>query len=164
MVAKLISVIAVAFALIACTETGEYTTTPGECYHGTIKSSDFIRAGFDSDVKLWMTLDVNSLSQGIEGNTTLTTSDGTFKNSVVVQMAQLQHDSLSLFTFPGGQVRSYLGYSKPASGLPVTTVISLMEHGDVEVRLMRPDLDESDDDTSLFGVFRLVLRDGCSEE
>lgn len=164
MLTKILFVVTVALSLTACTDTNEYTTSPGECYHGKIKSSDFIRSGFKSDVKLWMTLDVDSLAQGIAGNTKLTTSDGAFMDAPVLQMPQLQHDSLSLFSFPGGQVRSYLGYAKPSEGLPATVVISLMEHGDVEVRLMRPDLDDDDDDHSLFAVFRLVLQDGCSVE
>ncbi|MCP4599626.1 MAG: hypothetical protein GY847_03645 [Proteobacteria bacterium] len=150
----------------ACTNIGDYSTGHGECYEGSIVRAEYVRSeAFDPEVRLELTLDANSLGQGKEG-ATITTNDGTFDRAPVSQMTQLAHDSLSLLQFPGGRVRNYLAHASPSNGSPATIVISLMENDEVEVRILRPDLMPDDsDDSSLFGVFRLVRReeDDCDE-
>ena len=57
---------------------------------------------------------------------------------------------------------NYLAYAQPTRGFAATVVISLMENEEVEVRILRPDDDLDDqEDTAIFGVFRLGLVKGC---
>ncbi len=159
----LLGVIGIVIGAGACTNVGEYSTAPGECYVGKIVNSDFVRSDtLNPDIELIMTLDADALGRGEEG-ATFTTSDGIFHNTPVRQMTELAHDSLSLLQFPGGRVRNYLAHASPTTGSPATIVISLMENNEIEVRVLRPDLDPDDgEDTALFGVFGLVRKDECS--
>ncbi len=148
----------------ACTDVGDYSTNHGECYEGGIIAAEFVRSKktFRDDLRLELTLDADALGSGKEG-ATITTNDGTFNRAPVSQMTQLVHDSLSLLQFPDGRMRNYLANALPNDGSPATVVISLMENDEVEVRIMRPDLTPYDnEDSSLFGVFRLIRKDGCS--
>ncbi len=109
-----------------------------------------------------MILDTGALGSG-EPGTTISTSEYVFYDSDVIQMDQLSHDSLSMFQFPTGRVRNYLAYAQPVSGSPATVIVSLMENLDVEVRILRPDEDPDDgEDTSLFGVYRLIRKKDCA--
>ncbi|MCP4675881.1 MAG: hypothetical protein GY854_10315 [Deltaproteobacteria bacterium] len=156
---------ALAAAVAACTNIGDFSTDENECYEGQIVEVQYVRSKtLDAETVMTMTLDSNALGQGDEG-ATITTDDGTFNGSKVSQMEQLTHDSLSMLQFPGGRVRNYLAYARPTRGSPATIVISLMENDEVEVRVMRPDFDANDnEDSSLFGVFRLVRKELCSVE
>jgi hypothetical protein len=151
------------FFVSSCSaRVSEFATEPGECYFGSIVRDDFVRTGFRPDARLWLTLDTTGLSEATESAVVLSTSDGVFDASPAQTMPQLRHDSLSLFDFPGGRVRSFLAYARVEQGPMATVVISLMENGQVEVRIMRPDTDPVDDlDDALFGVFRLNLDEGC---
>lgn len=140
----------------------EFATEPGECYTGTIVKDEFVRAGFSSGARMWLSLDPEALSDAIAGAIVLSTSDQVFLAAPGETMPQLRHDSLSLLDFPGGRVRNYLAYARPTEGEAASVVLSLMENGRVEVRVMRPDSNAQDDlDDSLFGVFRLDIDDGC---
>jgi hypothetical protein len=149
----------------ACANVGDFSTDPGECYEGKIIAAEYIRSDtFPENLSLTMTLDADGLGQGKEGAVIAThDSPRTFDNAPVTQMTELSHDSLSMLQFPGGRVRNYLAYAQPSQGQVATIVISLMENDEVEVRIMRPDLvPDGGEDTSLFGVFRLVRKEGCA--
>ncbi len=152
-----------AATLGACTNVGDFSTIEDECYEGQIVGVQYVRSKtLDAETVMTMTLDSDALGQGNEG-ATITTDDGTFNNSKVSQMEQLTHDSLSMLQFPGGRVRNYLAYTQPTIGPPATIIISLMENDEVEVRVMRPDFNDNDnEDSTLFGVFRLVRKELCS--
>jgi len=155
----------------SCQDVGSFTTQPGECYRGSIVNASFVRAGFEEDTRLSMTFDTSALADGRGPAGVMWSSDGRFTASAIGQMSQLAHDSLSQFQFPGGRIRNYLLNVVAADGVPATVVISLMENGLVEARIMRPEMDicppgeegcaspESYD--ALFGVFRLEIDGSC---
>jgi len=155
----------------ACTNIGDFSTGTGECYRGEIVDASFVRTGFEAGTQLSMTLDTNALGDGQGSAGVIWTSDGRFTASSISQMAELAHDSLSQFQFPGGRVRNYLVYVVAADKVPAMLVISLMENGIVEARLMRQAMTVcplGEDDCAspvtfepLFGLFRLDIDDTC---
>ena len=160
---KPVVVLTMAFGLLAvsagCENLSEYSTDAGSCYVGDIIDADFVRSGaFDAKVHITMSLDVDALSSGAANGAVITTSDRQFVNAPVRQMLELTRDSLSLLDFPGGRVRSYLAFAPDTAGRMVNVVISLMENGNIETRIFRPSLSESD---ALFGVFRLEKNELC---
>lgn len=161
----------VCLLLWGCTDVGSFTTSPGECYKGKIVDAEFVRTGFNPDITLSLTLNTDSLADGRGSAGMMWTSDQTFIAATVSQMEELAHDSLSQFQFPGGRIRNYLVYTMPTDGVAAMVVISLMENQQVEVRVMRPEVDpcattedgECDETVTepLFGVFRLDLDESC---
>ncbi len=148
--------------VLGCDDVGDFSTKSGECYRGEIGRAEYVRSeSFQPDSELTLVLDADALGRGSIG-TTISTNNGIFDKTPVTQMAELSHDSLSMLQFPGGRVHNYLAYARPDSGSPATVVISLMENKEVEVRILRPDLEPEDqEDTALFGIFKLVRKEGC---
>lgn len=145
---------------IACDSMSDYSTKDDTCYAGSIIDADFVRLGaFNAGVKMKMSLDVNALAKGNRTGAIISTDDGLFSGSPVKQMLELTRDSLSLLHFPGGRNRNYLAYAPDKDGNVANVIISLMENGDVEVRIFRPTIDQAD---ALFGVFRLVHKEKCT--
>jgi len=155
----------------SCMDVGSFTTHPGECYRGQIVSASFVRTGFEEGTVLSLTFDTSALADGRGVAGVMWTSDGRFTASSLRQMEELAHDSLSQFQFPGGRVRNYLLNVVPADGVPAIVVISLMENGLVEGRILRPAMQicaPGDDDCAspesydaMFGVFRLDIDGTC---
>jgi hypothetical protein len=146
--------------LFGCDSLSDYSTTADSCYVGSIIDADFVRSGsFDADVRLTMSLDVNALAVGDKRGAVITTNDGLFVNAPVKQMSAVTLDVISQLRFPGGRTRNYLAYAPDREGQLANVVISLMENGDVEVRIFRPSINSDD---ALFGVFRLRLKEGCN--
>lgn len=144
----------------ACDSISDYSTKENTCYAGSIIDADFVRLGaFDAGVKMKMSLDVDALAKGNRTGAVITTDDGLFSDSPVKQMLELTRDSLSLLYFPGGRNRNYLAYAPDKDGNVANVVISLMENGDVEVRIFRATVDQAN---ALFGVFRLVHKENCT--
>lgn len=163
---------AAALLSCACTDIGDFTTRLGECYRGEVVGASFVRTGFDAGTRLSMTLDTNALADGQGSAGVMWTSDGRFAATSFAQMRELAHDSLSQFNFPGGRLRNYLVYAVATDGVPAMVVISLMENGLVEVRIMRQEmsvcpLGETGCPSPvtfepLFGLFRLDIDDTCT--
>jgi hypothetical protein len=164
--------LAIAVVLSAsCTDVGSFTTQPGECYRGQVVTASFVRTGFEEGTLLSLTFDTSALADGLGEAGVMWTSDGRFAASSLRQMEQLAHDSLSQFQFPGGRIRNYLFNVIPADGVPAIVVVSLMENGLVEARILRPAMQicpPGDDGCAspvsydaLFGVFRLDLDESC---
>jgi hypothetical protein len=145
-----------------CTDLGSFSTQPGECYRGNVVAAEFVRHGFEQSTQLRLTLDVSALADGRGMAGAIWTNDGRFLGAPVSQMEQLAHDSLSLFQFPGGRVRNFLAHATATDGSPATLVISLMEDGKVEVRVIRHGSEDDRSIPSLFGVFRLSLDEQCN--
>jgi hypothetical protein len=150
-----------AVGLLGCRDLSRFTSGEG-VYEGTIASGTFVRTGIGDDVRMCVTLDTERL-QDAPG--TITTSDGRFKNTPLRPIPQLWHDPMSTLSFGSGRERNLLYVAAPidtaAPGGPialhpgsadVTVVVSLMQSGNVEVRLMRG---ASPAPASLFGVFDL---------
>jgi hypothetical protein len=142
-----------------CDGLNDFSTEAGECYEGDIIDAEFVRSGsFEAGVTLSLSLDVAALDEAETEGAWLTTNDGLFIQAPVKQMRALSLDQLSLLSFPNGRVKSYLAYAPDINGILVNVIISLMENGDVEVRLFRPD---PDPEASLFGVFRVTRKKDC---
>ncbi len=162
-------------AALGCNSVGDFSTGPDECYEGPIVTADYVRSSSLSVLTtLTLTLNTGALSECridaesedaessiCEPGAHITTNDEprTFDNAPVRAIKQVPHDSISLLQFPGGRIRNYVAYAYPTEGPAATVVISLMENDEVEVRIMRPPGYEEFPD--LFGVFRLVRKEGC---
>jgi hypothetical protein len=153
---------ALAAVLLGCDNLNDYSTKHGECYRGEIVDAKFVRSEhFEAGVTMLLTLDVDAFNDGAGVGAFITTDDGQFAGAAVRQMEELTRDQLSLLSFPSGRVRSYLAFAPASDGRVVNVVVSLMENGDVEVRVFRP---EADPDRSLFGVFRLTRKKQCDSQ
>jgi hypothetical protein len=160
-----IVVLLVPLAVSGCRDVTRYSST-GDHYEGAVASALFVRTGFDPSTKLCLTLDASSLEQ-TPG--TLTSSDGRFHATPLRPMPQVWHDPLSTFTFGEGRVQNMIYVATPIADADalgdVTAVVSLMQTGDVEVRMFRsaPPIDAGEGGASLFGVFSLSRTAGaCS--
>ena len=159
---------------LGCSDVSEYSTDEGECYRGSIVEADFVRSCFDGQTEMVLTFDVNDLSAGRAEAGSLSTSDGRFTATTLQQPCELRHDVLSLFRFPASQGENFITHTFDPLQATTLTVISLIEDGSVEARLMRagfepvecsedaPAPDCTDAHSPLFGLFRLKRTDDCT--
>jgi hypothetical protein len=155
---------------IGCRDVTRYSTR-GDHYEGDVVKGSFVRAGLVEDAKMCVTLDAEHL-QDRPG--TLTTSDGRFRATPLRPIPQLWHDPLSSLAFGDGRRQNFIYAATPATPASpagdvqdVMIVLSLMDEGGIEVRLLRgaPGEDASAPSASppLFGIFTLDRREGsCS--
>jgi len=167
---------ALALALTAAAATGchdlsSFSSGAGS-YAGPVVQAQFVLAGMDPSTTLCMTLDTDHLQDG-PGN--LSTSDGRFGTVPLRPIPQIWQDPLSTFTFGEGRLKNLM-YVATAStpfsdgnGNDVFAVVSLMQSGGIEVRLIRGapglSLDGGSESTggNLFAVFDLTRQSGpCS--
>jgi len=153
-------ILAVASALLvsACHDVSSFSTASGGSYEGPISSASFVRAGL-GEPRLCLTIDTTHL-QDTPG--TLTTTDGLFQQTALRSIPQLWQDPLSTLTFGEGRIQNvvYVAHGNPLDGGPagdVFVVISFMNAGGIEVRLLRG---APDAPGSLFGVFALTRGSG----
>jgi hypothetical protein len=148
-----------AIVLAGCRDLSRYSTGPGEAYCGNIVERPFIRAGFppSASVRLTFNADLIESSPG-----TITDSSGLLLGAPLRPIPQLAHDPLSTLDFGEARDKNLLYVvdpADPARGPAVFVVLSLLQDGDAEVRLLRgaPTLDGSPapaaDGDPLFGVF-----------
>jgi hypothetical protein len=164
----MVGVGAVLFAsAIGCRDVTRYSTR-GDHYEGDVVKGSFVRAGLVEDAKMCVTLDAEHL-QDRPG--TLTTSDGRFRATPLRPIPQLWHDPLSSLAFGDGRRQNFIYAATPASPAgdvqDVMIVLSLMDEGGIEMRLLRgaPLEDASAPSASppVFGIFTLDRREGsCS--
>ncbi len=126
--------------------------------------SSFVRAGLGPDVRMCMTFDAERM-QDAPGR--LTTSDGRFRATPLRPIPQLWHDALSTLEFGDGRSQNLVyaaatetGDGGASMGEDVFVVVSLMQSGGVEVRLLRgapssPSRAETTTKEPLFAVFSL---------
>jgi hypothetical protein len=161
--------------LAGCADTARWNTEAGESYCGTVTSASFVRAGIDEGTKMRLELNAEHLQSG-PGRiwTTPFTSGERLNGTELRPIPQLLHDPLSTLTFGDGRVKNALVIADVPSVDPavpatqLTAVVSLLQSGDVEVRLIRdasPGTAPSDGGTvapsrQLFGVFRLRREKG----
>lgn len=150
--------------LAACKDVTSYSTAPGESYCGSIIQGPFVRAGLGPAVQMRLTFHAETLDTDPG---TLSTSDGLLREAPLRPIPQLFHDPLSTLQFGEGRRRNLIYAIAPTSpGAPLFVVLSLLENGDTEVRLMRaapaPDGQQTSTEGALFGVFPLQRRqDAC---
>ncbi len=148
---------------LGCRDLSGFTTNGGS-YEGAVVSADFVLAGIGSATRLCLTLDADHL-QDTPGS--LWTSDGLFVAVPMRTIPQIWHDPLSTLSFGEGRVKNLVyvvAASKPfadGNGNDVFAVVSLMQSGNVEVRLLRgapsgpPDAAAAPAGGNLFAIFEL---------
>jgi hypothetical protein len=156
---------------IGCRDLSSFTTG-GDRYEGAVVQGDFVRAGVGALTTLCLSLDTDHL-QDAPG--AISTSDGRFSESPLRSIPQIWHDPLSTLSFGDGRLKNLVyaaGTSTPYGdglGEYVVVVVSLMQSGDVEVRLIRgaPGIASGDSGPTsggnVFAVFDLTRKTGpCS--
>ncbi|MGD8863822.1 MAG: hypothetical protein PVI30_27660 [Myxococcales bacterium] len=185
-------------AVAGCDDLEEFSTGDGEVFAGRVIGADtdpgdssFIRTGFASRTEMELTFDpvaaagfggdelagaVGTLSTfRCPGDTESCARDdresGHFEQAPLEPIANLVHDALSQYDFPGGgRVRNFiLGArfrSRDDDGevrRHAMVFISLMDSGSIEARVIAPSVLSDDGDAerhpALFGVFGLERRE-----
>jgi hypothetical protein len=154
-----------------CRDTARFGNH-GDHYEGDILKGSFIRSGLTDNTRACVTLDADHL-QDAPG--TVTTSDGRFRGAPLRPIPQVWHDPLSLMNFGEGRRQNLLYVATPLrENADVMLIVSLMDEGGVELRMLRgaPDLqadagaealDAGARAAPMFGIFALERRDGtCS--
>ncbi len=159
------SAVAMLALLVACRDLSGFNTNGGS-YQGAVVDAPFVLAGIDGGATtLCLTLDTSHL-QDTPGN--LSTSDGRFHAVPMRSIPQIWQDPLSTLQFGEGRVKNMMYMVRASTpygdgdGNDVLAVVSLMQSGDVEVRLIRgaPD-DTADGGTvstmqNVFAIFDLT--------
>jgi hypothetical protein len=153
--------------LLGCRDLSSFSTGNGS-FQGPVVEASFVRVGVDAGTDMCLTLDANHL-QDAPGS--ISTSDGVFSGVPLRPIPQIWQDPLSTLTFGEGRLKN-LVYVATATipfadgnGNDVYFVLSLMQSGDVEVRMIRgaPGL-VVDGGTvtggNLFAVFDLTRQSG----
>jgi hypothetical protein len=164
----------VAIGSVGCRDLSSFTTG-GDRFEGAVVQGDFVRAGVGPLTSLCLTLDTDHL-QDAPG--AISTDDGRFHATPLRSIPQIWHDPLSTLSFGEGRLRN-LVYAAAASSMSggggglaedVLVIVSLMQSGDVEVRLIRgapgvasPGDAGSAPSSNVFAVFDLTRQKGpCS--
>jgi hypothetical protein len=165
--------LAAPLALAACRDLSGFTTSPNDHYQGVVVDADFVRAGIDAGTSLCLTIDADHL-QDAPGE--ISTDDGRFRSTPLRPIPQVWHDPLSTLSFGEGRLKNLVyvvAASTPfADGQTgdAFAVVSLMQSGGVEVRLLRGAPPVAGDGgaalpppSNLFAVFPLSRQKGpCS--
>src|SRR5580704_3098661 len=124
--------------VLGCRDLSSFSTG-NDSYEGPVVAGDFVRAGVGADARLCLTIDMDQLQ---ERPGAVSTSDGRFHVSLLRSIPQIWHDPLSTLSFGEGRLKNLI-YVAAAStpfadgnGDDVFAVISLLQSGDVEVRLL----------------------------
>jgi hypothetical protein len=157
--------LSLALAPTACRDVTRFTNE-GDHYEGDIVEGSFVRAGFAAGTRLCLTVDANHL-QDAPG--TVGSTDARFHATALRPIPQIWHDPLSTLTFGDGRVQNLVYVATPmidgGTDADAMVFVSLMQGGGVEVRVLRgaPPVGQTDEGTSLFGVFSLRRAEGpCS--
>lgn len=155
-----------ALGLLGCSELSRFTTTPGESYCGVVTGASFVRSdALAEGTQMRLQLDVDGL-QSQPG--TVWTSDlapgERFSATPLRSIKQLPADALSTLEFGEGSLKSSIAVAE-LGHTEVVVVISMMQSGDVVVRLMRGDgqatwADGTPKPPQIFGVFNLTKTQG----
>jgi hypothetical protein len=162
--AKAALLVASVAGTLSCRDLSGFSTGSGS-FEGEIVGADFVRWGIGATTdggaatRLCLTLDANHL-QDTPG--ALSTSDGLFHAAPMRTIPQIWQDPLSTLSFGEGRLKNLVYVVNATSPLPeggndVFAVVSLMQSGNVEVRLLRgaPPPDGSVPTDHLFAVFEL---------
>jgi hypothetical protein len=157
----------------ACRDLSGFTTGTGSSYEGPVVTAAFVRAYIDAAARTdsgalattqaCLSLDADRL-QDAPGN--LSTSDGMFHAVPMRTIPQVWQDPLSTLSFGEGRIKNLIYVASATQPFPdgagsdVFVILSLMQSGDVEVRLLRGAPASSEGgagspDDHLFAVFDL---------
>jgi hypothetical protein len=126
-------------AVAACRDLSGFSTHGNDSYQGPVVGAGFVLAGMKSDAVLCLTLDTDHLE---DTPGAISTMDGMFRRSPLRPIPQIWHDPLSTLSFGEGRLRNLVYVASTTAGDDVFAVVSLMQSGNIEVRLLRgaPDL------------------------
>ncbi len=129
----LIGIVALA-AVVACRDLSGFSTHGDDSYQGPVVGAGFVLAGMKPEAVLCLTLDTDHLE---DTPGAISTKDGTFHRTPLRPIPQIWHDPLSTLSFGEGRLRNLVYVASTAAGDDVFAVVSLMQSGNVEVRLLR---------------------------
>ncbi len=139
-VAVSLAVAATALPFLAgCRDLSSFSTG-GDSFEGAVVDGDFVRAGVAAQTRMCLTLDADHFQ---DGPGIVSTNDGRFHAVAFRPIPQIWYDPLSTLSFGEGRLKNLIyviGASTPfadGSGNDVFAVVSLMQAGGVEVRLLR---------------------------
>jgi hypothetical protein len=156
---------AISIFAIGCRDTAGFSTGSGH-YEGSVVSGSFVRNGIADGTRACITLDANHF-QDAPGS--IWTNDGLFEAVPLRPIPQIWHDPLSTLAFGEGRTKNlvYVATPNPDGGTiggDVMAIISLMDSGSIEVRLIRgapqgPDGGDVGSD-DIFAIFDLSTTPG----
>jgi hypothetical protein len=163
------TLLALALCAASCKDVTRFSTAPDEKYCGSIIPGPFVRKGFQAGVKMRMSFDANRIwdAPGV-----ISTDDGTLAEAALRPIPALSHDVLSTLQFGEGRTRNFLNMvatsdTNAGGGQSAVAVVSLLENGDAEVRILRgaplpPGVQARpvEDGPEVFGVFPLTRQRG----
>lgn len=151
---------------ISCSDLSRFSTTAGESYCGIVTGGSFVRSpGLAEGTKMRLQLDTDAMQSQPGHLWTGELSPGErMQGAELRAIEQLEHDLLSDLTFGEGVVKSSVAVVE-LGHTEVVAVISLMQSGGVDVRLMRGDgrsvyADGTPKPPQIFGVFHLSKEAG----
>jgi hypothetical protein len=164
-----LSLLAGLLCVSSCKDVTRFSTAPDEKYCGSIIPGPFVRKGFQAGVKMRMSFDADRIwdAPGV-----ISTDDGTLEEAALRPIPALSHDALSTLQFGEGRTRNLLNMvstsdTSSGGGQSAVVVVSLLENGDAEVRILRgaplaPGVEARpvQDGPELFGVFPLTRQRG----
>lgn len=132
-----------------CESLDRFSTGTGS-YEGVVVDASFVRAGVGEGVRLCLTFDADRI-QDRPG--TISTSDGLFAKTPLQVIPQIWHDPLATLSFGEGRTKNMVYTAADAQGRDTTVILSLLDSGLVEVRLLRGS--PQGRNGNLFAVFTL---------
>jgi hypothetical protein len=158
-------------ALVGCRDLSGFSTH-GDSFAGGVTNTGVDLAGVDSSTTLCLTLDTDHL-QDAPGS--IWTSDDRFHAVPMRPIPQIWSDPLSTLQFGEGRVKNLVYMARASTpfgdgqGDDVFVVLSLMQSGDIEARMLRgapilaPDGGTAASQTTVFAVFDTTRQSGpCS--
>lgn len=151
-----------AAAASSCDDLERFDNSDGSAYCGNIVAASFVRSGFDNRPRLQLQLDMTALDRHPGEITMDDAADGpcrplaTFDAAKLRISPALQADPLSHFHFGDGRELNMLTWVDSTCDGTYLAVISLLHDDSVEVRLMRSEKGDDDEEVGPFGVFKLT--------
>ena len=159
------AIVCLALGASGCRDTAGFSTGSGH-YEGAVVSGSFVRAGVTDGTRACVTLDADHF-QDAPGS--IWTNDGRFEATPLRPIPQIWHDPLSTLAFGEGRTKNLVYVSTPLrdagdTGGDVMAIVSLMQTGSIEVRLVRgaPDGPDGGDvgGDDIFAIFDLASTPG----
>jgi hypothetical protein len=119
---------------VSCRDLSGFSTVGNSSYQCAVVGAGFVLAGIGMNTNMCLTIDTEHLE---DAPGAVSTDDGTFKQVPLRPIPQIWHDPLSTLSFGEGRLKNLIYVASTTGGDDVFTVISLMQSGNVEVRLLR---------------------------
>lgn len=148
----------------SCRDLDRFDTAPGEAYCGSIAEAPFSRGFGDGTgaepLGVRLTLDVAQLTSAPGAITSNDAASGAcaprrlFDEAQLRPIGELQHDPLSTLEFGEGRDYNFFAWVDSSCQSTMVAVVSLMQNGTVELRLLRPAQTAEGEGFGLFSLER----------